>query len=112
LGAVVSASRLHRVGRGFESLSAHHFELQAPTSSRLQRNLKFQNPKPEAESAAKSQTPRLARFDELIRAWRLGLLCSLYVGVRSFLAKGFLKIGTTRFISSMSHSQAAKASPR
>jgi hypothetical protein len=24
LGAVVSASRLHRVGRGFESLSAHH----------------------------------------------------------------------------------------
>ena len=27
LGAVVSASRLHRVGRGFESLSAHHFQL-------------------------------------------------------------------------------------
>jgi hypothetical protein len=25
LGAVASASRLHRVGRGFESLSAHHF---------------------------------------------------------------------------------------
>ena len=24
LGAAVSASRLHRVGRGFESLSAHH----------------------------------------------------------------------------------------
>ena len=24
LGAVASASRLHRVGRGFESLSAHH----------------------------------------------------------------------------------------
>jgi hypothetical protein len=25
LGAAASASRLHRVGRGFESLSAHHF---------------------------------------------------------------------------------------
>ena len=27
LGAAVSASRLHRVGRGFESLSAHHLWL-------------------------------------------------------------------------------------
>ena len=34
LGAVVSASRLHRVGRGFESLSAHHLSRGMETAKR------------------------------------------------------------------------------
>jgi hypothetical protein len=77
LGAVVSASRLHRVGRGFESLSAHQ-----PFAG------KSETRNPKADSKVIGNTGHVLPIT------------------------GFFQIGTTRFSSSISHWQAAKASPR